>query len=400
MKRKSILLTFIFLYLVGCSPRERITGPERDGSGLGDYLPLKVGNTWTYSALSANGPGDTSSSGPVTITIYQTDVLIGGQPNTFIIRTDKPEEQVSYLAFCVNGNTLLHYLGGSKTFLLQDNVIRWIPGGIGGAVVGVDRSRKYHITEESGDSRTFLISRSPDSSIARAEMTSTDTVQITGIREGQTAFTLQDAGGGAGDTMTVLIGVSTDPPSTVTSPFLPWMPLWQLADSSSAGTMYSTDTTFAFKRTGDGAECTDELYYLLTNRFVGGEPVQFQGSALRCDRFRMKITLMETITCTDSTGSNVLFSGTSTDFTVDMWLAKGVGFVKGIVVGSSLPPVAAMGGETDSSGALDGFYISPRVGYASIPLSGETRREYFFVNAAPLDTTATLSEFNLMSKNF
>ncbi|OYV84928.1 MAG: hypothetical protein B7Z63_06210 [Ignavibacteriae bacterium 37-53-5] len=142
MKLKRVLLTFIFLYLVGCTPKGRITGPGSGILGLGDYLPLNAGNAWTYSAFAVNEAGDTSSSGSLVLSIYQTNVLIGGQPNAFVVRTSDQHGNISYLAFCISGNTLLHYLGGSKTFPLQDNSISWAPGSVGGAVVEVGQTQK------------------------------------------------------------------------------------------------------------------------------------------------------------------------------------------------------------------------------------------------------------------
>ena len=85
---------------------------------------------------------------------------------------------------------------------------------------------------------------------------------------------------------------------------------------------------------------------------------------LNCDRYEMRITVTETVTYTDTIKTSVLFSGLSTYYTIDAWLAKGVGFVKGSVNGNSLSPAASMGGSLDSNGVLHGYYISPRVVYS------------------------------------
>ncbi|HQT92322.1 MAG TPA: hypothetical protein PL001_09890, partial [Candidatus Kryptobacter bacterium] len=240
----------------------------------------------------------------------------------------------------------------------------------------------------------------PDSSIALAAMTSPDTVQLRGVLEGQTAFTLKAAGGGAGDTMTVVVGTRKDVPSAVTSPFLPWIPLWQLTDSSSAATMYTRDTTYSFKCIADSAECTDELSYTLTSSYLGQETMEVQNVPVLCDRFRTNMIVIETITYTDTIQTRVLFSGLSTVFGMEVWLARGVGFVKGIAGGNSLPPVAAMGGDMDTTGVLKGYYISPRIAYASVPLSGGSYRQYFYVNDSALAPMGTLNEFVLQKKNF
>ena len=73
--------------------------------------------------------------------------------------------------------------------------------------------------------------------------------------------------------MTVLIGVTSDLPSSVASPFPPWIPLWQLTHSSSDETVFTQDTRYSFKCISDSAECRDDLHYLLTNRYVGDEIV-------------------------------------------------------------------------------------------------------------------------------
>jgi hypothetical protein len=400
MKLKRILLAFVFLYLIGCTPKGRITGPGSGGRTLGDYLPLKVGNSWTYSAFAVNGSGDTSLSGPLVLSIFQTNVLIGGQPNAFVVRTSDQHGTISYLAFSVSGNTLLHYLGGSKTFPLQDNSISWVPGSAGGAVVAVNQTQKYHISDHSGTSGSYMIWRPPDTSIALAAMISPDTLQLRGVIEGQTALTLKAAGGGEGDTMTVVVAARTDVPSSVTSPFLPWIPLWQLTDSSSARSTYTRDTTYSFKCVADNAECSDQLSYTLTNSYLGQESVEVQNVPVLCDRFRTNITVIETITYTDTIQTRVLFSGLSTAFGIEMWLSRGVGFVKGIAGGNSLPPVAAMGGDVDTAGALNGYYISPRVVYAAVPVSGGSYRQFFYVNDSALAIMGTLNEFALQKKNF
>lgn len=402
MRRNNVLFTIIFLTLAGCTPKERITDTGSSDSNLHEYVPLKVGNSWTYSGFTVNtaGSSDTSTSGPVLLSIFQTNALIGGQPNAFIVRTDDEQGHVSYLAFSISGNTMWHYLGSGSTFHVQESLILWVPGGISGAMVGSNQTQKYYITDRSGTSESFSIMRPPDSSIALAMMTSQDTVQIKGVSAGQTTLTLQKIDGTAADTMTVLIGVSSNLPSSVASPFPPWIPLWQLTHSSSDETVFSLDTTYSFKCISDSAECRDELHYLFTNRYLGDEIVPALGMPLQCDRFEMKITATETVTYTDKIQTRVLFSGLSTHFTIDTWLAKGIGFVKGRVNGNTRSLVAAMGGAQDSSGVLNGYYISPRVAYASIPTSRTSYRQFFQVDDMPLSASAVCTEFILARKNF
>lgn len=246
MRQNGVLVIIIFLSLVGCSPKERIADPSSSGPSLNDYLPLKAGNAWTYSSFTVNtgGLGDTSVSSPVVLSVFETNVVVGGQPNAFIVRSDNEQGHVSYLAFNISGNTLWSYLGTGATFGVEDNFILWTPGGSGGALVGVNQTQKYYVSDQSGTSTSFFILRSPDSSIALAMMASPDTVKIKGVSAGETAFTLQRTGGTAADTMTVLIGVSSNLPSSLTSPLPPWIPLWQLTTSSSDQTIFSLDTTY------------------------------------------------------------------------------------------------------------------------------------------------------------
>ena len=114
----------------------------------------------------------------------------------------------------------------------------------------------------------------------------------------------------------------------------------------------------------------------------------------------MKVMVTETITYTDTIGTQILFSGYSTYYTIDMWLAKGIGFVRGSVNGSSRSVAASMWGSQDSSGVLQGFYISPRVAYASLPTSRSSFKQYFRVDDVPLEPSPVYNEFILVGKNF
>jgi hypothetical protein len=401
MIRNSIIFTIILLTMAGCSQRGGVTNPGSSGSNLSDYIPLKAGNTWAYSGynIPASGTGDTSVSSPLDISIFKTNTLVGGQPNAFIVQTDNEQGHVSYLAFNMTDNTLWTYLGPGSTFNFEDRSILWVPGGVGAAVVGVNQTQKYIVTEQSGNSMSFSILRPPDPSIALASMTSQDTVKVSGVSAGETMFTLKRDGGTASDTMAVLIGVSSNLSMSFTLPFPVWIPVWQLTNSSSGEPIFSLDTAYSFRRMSDSAECRDELQYLMTNRFIGSAAVPALNMTLNCDRFEMTITVNETITLTDKIRAHVLFSGLSTSYTIDMWLAKGIGFVKGIVNGNSRSLFLSMGGSRDSSGVLNGYYISPRVVYVSMR-SANAHEQYFHVDDTPLGTSAGETEFILKKKNF
>jgi len=402
MRRSNVLFTTIFLILAGCSPKEPPTGPGSSVPALIEYLPLKTGNSWTYSTSTFDAaiPSDTSSPAPVVLSIFQTNVLIGGQPNAFIVRSDDERGNVSYLAFTINGNTLWHYLGTGSTFEVNESDILWVPGGVGGAVVGVNQTQKYYVTERSGSSMKFSIVRPPDSAVALAAVASQDSLQIKGISAGETVITLQKIGGTSADTMAVLIGVSSNVRSSVTSPLPSWIPLWQLTTSTTDKTVFSLDTTNSFRCISDSTECRDELHYLLTNRYVGEETVPALATSLHCDRFEMKVTVTETVTTADKLQTKVLFSGLSTFYTVDTWLAKGIGFVKGSVNGNSRSLFASMGGSQDPAGVLNGYYISPRVTYALMPASGTSYSQFFHVDDTPLSASTVYNKFILTRKNF
>ncbi len=125
-------------------------------------------------------------------------------------------------------------------------------------------------------------------------------------------------------------------------------------------TIFSLNTQwYSFKCITNHAECRDELRYLFTNRFVGSEVLSALSMPLNCDRYECRITVTETVNAPQLKPAPLL--GLSTYYTIDAWLAKGVGFVKGSVNGNSLSPAASMGGSLDSNGVLHGYYISPRV---------------------------------------
>jgi hypothetical protein len=401
MKRHNVLLTAIFLLIVGCSPKDHVTSPETVAPDLREYVPLKVGNSWTYSCSThlTNGTADTGLSSILELSVFQTNTLIGGQPNAFVVGASDGEGRVSYLAFSLDATTLWHYLGGNIVFPIQTNVISWNPGGIGGAVVGVHQSQTYFVTDRSGDPNSFAIRRSSDPSVALVKMISQDTVQITGVSEGHTTFCLQRIGSTTGDTMTVLVETTNNPSSLI--PFLrPWIPLWQLTNSSTDQIVFSWDTTYSFRRLSDSALCRDELLYLVTNRHVGEDRVAALNTSLRCEKFEMKITVTEIVTYADKLQARILYEGPSAYFVIDMWIANGIGFIKGTIEGNSRFPGVTLVGNKDSNGVLQGFYISPRVSYSAIAGAPTSYQEYFHVDNTPLGANSTSESFILTKKSF
>ena len=399
---QGVAFFLVMFLMIGCSRKGPITGPPAGGFDLNDYLPVEVNNSWTFDGFATNTArgSDTSWSSPTILSIFQANVLVGGKPNAFIVRMDDNEAKVSYLAFSIDGKTLLHYLGAGSTIPPADNFIIWVSGGVEGAVVGADQTQKFHIADQSGNSIFVSILRSPDPTIARAIMISPDTMLITGVSVGQTTLTLHEAGGSESDTMAVLIATVSNLPSSVASPYPPWIPIWQLTNSSSEQTIFSEDTTYIFKCITDSAECRDELHYLSTNLFVGSESVPALNTTIACDRFQMKMTISETVTLTDKSQSRILFSGLSTQYTIDTWLAKGIGFVRATVNGNSRSPLVIMGGLQDANGVLDGYYLSPRVTYAATPQSLNYSSELFHVDDTPLAASPVYNGFVLFQKNF
>lgn len=397
-----ILLSVAILSVGGCSKKPSMTAPPTSDPTLAGYVPLKVGNSWTYSGFTVNtaGTGDTSIPTPMGISILQTNLLIAGEPNAFIVKTVDGRGNVTYLSFFMDQKTIWHYLGTQSTFPYNDNFILWASGGYAGAVIGVNQTKKIYIIDQPETSSSFSIMRLPEPTVASANMASQDTLEITGVSTGATMLTLKKTNGAAADTMTVLIDVNNSAASSLASTFPPWIPLWQLTTSSTDETVFTVDTTYKFKCIRDSAECSDELCYRITNRYMGDEIVPALNTNLQCDAFEMKVTLVETVTYMDKTQSQVLFAGPSSFFTIDTWLAKGIGFVKGRVNGNSLPPIAVMGGVPDSSGVLNGYYISPRVTYASINLAAVAQKEYFHVDDTPLAPSPIYKEFKLVQKSF
>jgi hypothetical protein len=200
--------------------------------------------------------------------------------------------------------------------------------------------------------------------------------------------------------MTVYVESMNNPSPLI--PFLrPWIPLWQLTSSSTDQIVFSWDTTYSFRRLSDSSLCRDELSYLVTNRRVGEDHVASLNTSVLCEKFEMKITVTETVTSTDKLRSRILYEGPSTYFLVDMWIASGIGFIKGTVDGTSRFPGVTMVGNKDSSGVLQGYYISPRVSYAAVVgASTYSDQEYFHVDDTPLGPNSTSESFILTKKNF
>ena len=401
MKHYNPTLLIVLALLIGCSHKAPPTSPKSLAFDLRDYIPQKAGTSWKYSSSSqlANGLLDTTLSSSVDLSVFQTNTLIGGQPNAFVLRATDEAGQARYLAFYLDPTTLWHYLGGTVALPVQPNIILWLSGGVGGALVGVHQAQTYSITDRSALDNSYSIQRSPDPSVALAKMTAQDSVQISGVAEGASTFCLRRDGGASSDTMTVLVESTNNQNPTIS--FLPpWIPLWQLTNSPTGQIMFSWDTTYTFRRLSDSALCRDDLQYLVTNRRIGEDRVSALNTSLTCDKFEMTIDVAETVTYTDNLGTSALYQGPSTHFVVETWLAKGIGFIKGTIDGASRYPGVTMAGSKDSNGVLQGYYLSPRVTYAGMINASTSSRDYFRVDDTPLGPNSTSESFILMEKNF
>lgn len=244
----------------------------------------------------------------------------------------------------------------------------------------------------------FSLVRAPDPAVAAAAVVSGYQLQIRGLAAGFTTLLLKKTNGLPKDTLTVYIEV--DATIRMTGPSLPvWLPVWRLTNSTSEETVFSWDTTYSWRRFSNRALYSDELNYIITNRFVGEDQAVLDQKTIQCEKFESKAAVHETIVCQNSSGTVALFSGASSGFTAEVWLASGIGCVKLIVNGNTLLPAVGIAGARDSSGVLHGYYISPRLRYAIIDESNPSS-EYFSVDTTSLAASPALYVYTLISKNF
>lgn len=409
MKRTVLIVIISGLTTIGCSKKEDSVVTPQSEPTMSDYLPLILGNAWTYATSTTDTLGriDPNSLGTTVVSVFQTNTLIGGEPNAFILQTISSTGQKSNLAFCIKGKTMYHYLGDDAAIILPSIPIYWAPGAVSGMKVAVDQSQRSKVTDGSGATMAFSIKRSPKASIALAAMYGLDTLQVTGISIGSTTLALQKIGGTAKDTMTVLIEVGAG--RTIGPAYSPWMPLWQVTKSTTEEIMYSWDTTYSFRTYTDSSICNDRLLYSITSRYLNDESVTLatdipsvSGAAISCQKYEMNIRVNETVTINEKpfNSPRTIFDGLSTSSTATMWMAKGIGFVKGITSGTSLSPTVVLGGAQDSYGVLHGFYMSPRISYAVYESAVGAYLQYFTVDATILPAGKSTGNYLLKSKNF
>ena len=400
MKKTYTLVALVILFCNGCKKNDESVDSNYDDVNLEAYFPVKEGYTWTYSssAQTSTGVADSATSS-VELSVLKAHILVGGQPNAFILRAEDGQGTANNLTFFIQGKTFYHFLGETSEYPLSINYIYWSPGGLSGARAVVNRAIRFKITDNSSEARSFSIKRLPDPRIATATMVTDDTIQITGTAVGNTTFVVQQDNGTEQDTMTILVEVATNT-RTIGPPYSSWLPIWQLTNSTDGEVMYSWDTTYAFKIFDDSSFVSDNISYRITNRYIGDDDVAALNTTIHCQKFDMKVMVIETVIHKDNFASQVVFAGPSTDYTITTWLAKGIGFVKGITNGNSRPLSVVTGGAKDSEGILHGYYISPRVRYLVIESSQSSYAQYFTVDTVPLSSKVNSDFIVLRSKNF
>ncbi len=396
MKQLIALILCASVGLISCSSKKSPTNTDESQENLDNYLPLTEGNTWTYSTstLQSNGQVDISSVGSSQVSVLKTNTLVGSQPNAFIMHTKNAGGKENNLALYIHERTLYYYIGDNSMLQIPSAPIYWSPGSISGINVGLNQSQKSFITDGTRNTLSFVIKRNPNLSIASSEIIAGDTLKVIGISSGNTSLVLQKVGGLISDTMTVLIEVKMSV-RPVSPPYFSWMPVWQLANSTAEEILYSWDTTYTFKRFNDSVLCSDQLIYLITNRFITEDTVNVSGIFINCDKSEMNITVTENV----QVRNQVVFNGLSTSYNVTTWTAKGTGFVKGYISGNSLPLSVIVGGAEDTLGILHGYYISPRLQYG-VYESNALSYTYFYVNTTPLSPNSSTQVFLLTSENF
>jgi hypothetical protein len=390
MKTFSIVLLALCFAVTGC----KNNATDSDNTALiTDYLPLKVGNAWTYATSTVTTSGVSSSASSSVLSVVQTNTLIGGQPNAFVLQAVSNRSQQINIACCTDAKTLYVYLGETDLFAVP-NILYWYSSGVNNATVAPGQSKKYAVVDSAYHGVPFSVKRSPGASIASVSLVGNDTLQINGVAAGSTSLVLQKTGGTVQDTMVVLIEVKNGG-RTIAPPFASWMPVW-LVTGSTAETMYSWDTLYSFRLRKDSSLCTDNISYGATSQYIGLETISALGTTLQTEKFITNISVTERIMYKGS----LVFDGPSTSYVITLWLVKGVGIVKGTFSGNSLASGIVLEGTYDSAGVLHGFFISPRVAYGSVETTSGPYEDYFNVNTSMLTDPASSNVAVMTAKNF
>jgi hypothetical protein len=389
--KKYVLVVFAVCFMVtGC----KNSSTESINTALiSDYFPFKMGNAWSYATSSVSITGSISSSDSATLSVVQTNTLVGGQPNAYVLKIASSTGKENNIACYSSDKTLYTYLG-ETSIVAVPNVLYWYGSVVNNATVAPGQSKIYAVLDSPGNHVSFSIKRTPVSSIATASVVNNDSLRIVGVVAGNTYLVLQKTGGTAKDTMVVLIEVENGG-RAIAPPFASWMPVWQVAGSSEE-TMYAWDTLYSFRLRRDSTLCTDNINYAATCRLIGIESVTALGSTISTEKFITTISVTEVIRYR----GELIFSGPSTEYTLTLWLRKGVGIVKATFNGNSLVAGVIVNGTYDSAGVLHGIFVSPRVTYGCFETASGDYGDYFTVNYQPLADTTSSSVAMLKTKNF
>ncbi len=203
-------------------------------------------------------------------------------------------------------------------------------------------------------------------------------------------------------TVAIIVGneIQAYGPSTT-----PWMPVWQVSSASTEQTLYSWDSTFALRKR-NGTQLRDRISYRLTSRFVGNETVAAAGGSITSEKYSVQITITETIDSLIGSATYPMYNGYSLQMTGNLWIANGVGPVKGDISGLSLPGRRGLYGHdvflysyTGGTGYEQIFFSSPRLSYDYYEVPGFPGSEYLWINTQPLSAAGSYS-FVLAAKSF
>jgi hypothetical protein len=360
---------------------------------ISDYFPFKTGNTWTYAITTVSNSSNTASFDTGTVSVVQTNTLIGGQPNALVLKIAGSAGEGTNMACYNSDKTLYAYLGETGVFAVP-NVLFWYGGAINGATVAPGQSKTYAVFDSAYNHISFFIKRAPASAITAVAVVNSDSLRITGIAVGSTSLVLQKTGGTANDTMVVLIDVKSGG-RMVAPPIASWMPLWQVVGSSEES-MFSWDTLYSFRLRRDSSLCTDNISYSATCRFIDVETVQALGTSVSAEKFITTISVTERI----MHAGLLLYDGPSTKYTMTLWLVKGIGIVQVGFSGNSLASGVLVEGTYDAVGVLHGLFVSPRLAYGSLETTSGVYTDYFYVNSTVLADPTSYTNATLRAKNF
>jgi len=403
---RSCLVAFLAATaLLGCKKGDSGTNPVTQGTG-GDasaYFPFVVGRTWSYntSGTRPDGTLDPAKLHSYMVSVFQTNQLIGGQPNAIVLRTSDDKGGSGNTVVALDGESLMAYNGAGTTYAYTPNIY-WYPYSYYIATVGlaVNQHQKYWITSDFMTSKNATLKRAPLSAIATASMVAPDTILITGVARGQTSFTLAGTSGVASDTLLVMVEVYNLTTGNGPAIPFPWIPVWKVNTSPLTVVLKAWDSTFAVNRP-EGGFIHDHITYSITDQYLKTETVGAANMSISAEKHAIHITCTEAIDTSSGGPAISVFSGTTDDITANLWVAQGIGVVKADVGGVTMGSMWSvdMYDEYDYSGGRYVNFNSPRVSYFY-----DQYPPYFTYSSLRIITSPAVSQgtasFVLSQKNF